>query len=321
MCVQHNNMFIRLIYSTTLFFLLNSNVSGQSENYRGGNGRGDNFSRSKPSYLTGEILGSFLGGTGRGESLSKTLLVYFNMEYSLPFSGGNGRGDYKIIKSPVFLNGEVISSYFGGSGRGDIVSDTSMNFPGGSVFVNLNLFLQGFYTGGGTMRAVFDPANYPSLCDSITIELRNSFSPHTLSYSGKAMVNLNGLASIVIPSLYSGNNYYFALRHRNSLAVWSSSSLMLTNTSQINYSFTNAAASAYQNNLAPLADGNFALWSGDINQDEKIDQADVDIIEMDLPDFRTGYFNSDITGDRLTESSDYSLLENNSKLGIEVEVP
>ncbi len=72
-----------------------------------------------------------------------------------------------------------------------------------------------------------------------------------------------------------------------------------------------AASTAYGNNMANLGDGNFAVFSGDVDQNGDINQDDFSEVEIGSGYFITGYLNDDLTGDGLIESSDYSLIENN----------
>ena len=56
------------------------------------------------------------------------------------------------------------------------------------------------------------------------------------------------------------------------------------------------------------------MYSGDVNQDKTIDGTDVGRVDNDAANFVGGYVVTDLTGDNLVESADYSLVENNSQL-------
>ena len=60
-----------------------------------------------------------------------------------------------------------------------------------------------------------------------------------------------------------------------------------------------------------LGDGNFAVYSGDVNQDGSIDMTDYNLISNSCGFFETGYVTRDLTGDSIVESADQSLIENN----------
>ncbi|TAH42295.1 MAG: PKD domain-containing protein [Bacteroidetes bacterium] len=177
----------------------------------------------------------------------------------------------------------------------------------------LKLFIEGYYTGSGLMRAVADPYNYPSLCDSIKVSLANTFSPNTIYQSVTGTLNTSGVGSFEFSS-YPGTNYYIVVQHRNSLESWSS--IPVSTGPSMNYDFSTSAAKVYGSNQKNMGDGNFAIISGDINQDMIIDMNDNMLIELSLQNLMSGYLEEDLNGDGLVESSDFSLLENNIGLFI-----
>ena len=77
----------------------------------------------------------------------------------------------------------------------------------------------------------------------------------------------------------------------------------------MNYDFTTLVTKAYGNNLHALGDGNFAIWSGDVNQDGIVESTDYSSVENSSQNFVFGYVNDDLTGDGIVESSDYSWLK------------
>jgi hypothetical protein len=180
------------------------------------------------------------------------------------------------------------------------------------IFVTLNLkeYIEGFYSGGNQMIAVADPVNATSLCDSINVELHQSVFPYTTAYSSKGSIDIFGSGSFVFPGTVKTNNYYVVTKHRNSLQTWSSQPVSFSTISK-SYDFTDANSKAFGNNLSVLPDGNFAIISGDADQDGLIDFFDLEEMENKLISFQNGYDPFDLTGDGLIESSDYSLIENN----------
>jgi hypothetical protein len=56
----------------------------------------------------------------------------------------------------------------------------------------------------------------------------------------------------------------------------------------------------------------FAIYGGDVNQDEVVDGSDGIIIENDAFNFVTGYVKSDLTGDNFVDASDAAIADNNS---------
>ena len=74
-------------------------------------------------------------------------------------------------------------------------------------------------------------------------------------------------------------------------------------------------------NLFELGDGNYAIYSGDTDQDGFIDFSDLDDISSWAEYFLSGYRRWDLTGDLTVESEDYVLTENNVGLNLQVQRP
>ncbi len=185
-------------------------------------------------------------------------------------------------------------------------------------YLNMNLFIEGFYLGNGIMKATINSINFPLLCDTIIAELHNSVSPYSLQFSDSSIVNVYGNAVFNFPYTSFGNSYYIVLRHRNALETWSASPVLFNDT-VVYYSFTDSLSQAYGNNLFDLGDGNFALWSGDISsgninsygyQDGFIQYRDYFYMEQALFVTLLGYTPADLNGDGVVESFDYMLMEN-----------
>ncbi len=179
-----------------------------------------------------------------------------------------------------------------------------------TVTLQMRAFIEGFYMGGDRMRAVINPILSPDVCDSISVELLNSTTPFSIFYSASGSLDTMGYIDLTLPSQVYNKTLYIAVKHRNSLATWSNEPVYI-DTSVIYYDFTTAATKAYGNNLAELPDGNFAIFSGDVDQDGNINLSDRSDIENSIMLFNTGYVNEDLTGDWMIESSDFSLFENN----------
>ena len=77
------------------------------------------------------------------------------------------------------------------------------------------------------------------------------------------------------------------------------------------YSFSTSSAKAYGNNLKQVEPGVFALYSGDLNQDENIDLLDAAEIESRINNFDSCYLPSDLNGDGNTDLLDFPILESN----------
>jgi len=185
---------------------------------------------------------------------------------------------------------------------------------GGST-LNLNLFLEGFYVGGGMMWTTLYDLSYSfdsTVTDTISVDLWSTAAAAANiapEYSQKALLHSDGTASLDFLSTAAGN-YYIAVRHRNSMETWSAFPVIF-NSSIVNYSFSNSLTQAYGNNMNDLGDGNFTIYSGDVNQDGFIDFSDYTELSINIELFQFGYFTCDLTGDGFVESSDLSIIENN----------
>jgi len=90
--------------------------------------------------------------------------------------------------------------------------------------LNLKMFIEGFYMGGGQMQAVLYNNNLnasPAACDSVTVELHNAFSPYSIFTSVNVLLHTDGSADVRFPISVSSNSYYVAVRHRNAIETWS----------------------------------------------------------------------------------------------------
>ena len=178
--------------------------------------------------------------------------------------------------------------------------------------LNIKAFVQGYYIDIiNQMKPLIDPVNQPNVFDTIRIELHESTNGN-LAYSFPAIFDINGNSSISVPAIYFGNNYYIALRHRNSIETWSALPVLITNNAS--YDFSTGIAQAYGNNMILVdVNGASALFTGDINQDGIIDSVDMNIIEDSANVFAFGYYYScDLNGDSAVDGLDMNFLDNNS---------
>lgn len=188
------------------------------------------------------------------------------------------------------------------------------------VLLNLKAFIQGFYIGGGLMNPVIDPTNFPSLCDTVKIELHSSVGPHDLAYSVTKPLSVSGDAQILLPGEVLGNTYYIAIRHRNSIETWSKDPVLF---SQItDYDFTTSASKAFGDNEVEAFDLlGWTIFSGDINQDGAIDGSD--FLEFDGPNQAGagGYEVADLNGDGAVDGSDFLIFDPNNQGGVGSSIP
>ncbi len=174
--------------------------------------------------------------------------------------------------------------------------------------LTLKVLIEGYYLGSGMMRAVADPLNSPTVCDTLNVSLAESVPPYSIIESVKGVISTSGIGTFTFTSVPPAN-YYLVLKHRNALETWSSVSI--ASAPAISYDFSIAAGQAFGSNQKSMGPGNFAIISGDINHENVIDIIDLLLLEQSIQNLTTGYVNEDLNGDWLMEAVDFSLLENN----------
>jgi len=184
--------------------------------------------------------------------------------------------------------------------------------PCNGPILNLNLLIQGFYTGAHTMTPVLmnqGVSNNPSITDQITVELRTVNAPYSVVASTFTTLMTNGTASCNFSGTAPGN-YYVVVKHRNGLQTWSANPVALGNAST-SYNFTTASNKAYGDNMVEVEPGVWAFYSGDFNQDENLDLSEYSYFENALNNFLYGYENTDLNGDGSVDLLDAPMLEDN----------
>ena len=189
---------------------------------------------------------------------------------------------------------------------------------------SLRLLIQGYYIGSNLMRPVLLNQGVAgattSVSDTVKIELYSNATPPVLVASKSVVLTQAGTASISFSTTPVGS-YWIAVSHRNAIQTWSSSPQSM-NTTSFTYNFTSAANKAYGNNMVELATGVWGFYSGDVPvKDAQISLSDLSTLQTMYSGIVTGYNAYDLNGDGILESADYSLLENNVSLGIQVVKP
>ncbi len=182
-----------------------------------------------------------------------------------------------------------------------------------SSIVNLKLFIEGYYESPGTMRSVKNNQDGMSpLTDveNIIVELRNATYPYAIVASTIATLKTNGTAICNFPTSPSGS-FYIAVKNSNAVYTWSASPQTLGAT-LLTYDFSSGINKAYGDNMKNLGGGVFAFYSGDINQDEVVDNTDIPEILTDIDNSAFGIQVTDLNGDGSVDNSDVPFLENNS---------
>ncbi len=190
------------------------------------------------------------------------------------------------------------------------------DFGGGENLTNktltLNVILEGLFNGTNMNPVQDDMGDYigPNAADYIDIELRNSTNPSIIESSlTNQILGINGICQINIPASLS-DAYYITIKHRNSIATWSANPVSFTNQS-VNYNFTDASNKAYGDNLKQVAAGIYAIYVGDVNQDEVIDLSDLVNMDFDLTYGTVDYIVYDLNGDGVVDLSDLVTIDEN----------
>lgn len=177
------------------------------------------------------------------------------------------------------------------------------------VTLSVKVYIEGFYKSGTTMAAVANPTSFPTLCDTVTVELHSTVSPFGILFSDKKTIDINGNGTFSFPTARAFS-YYIVVKHRNSLDTWSASPVLM-NAATITYNFSDAINKAFGSNQKLLATGIYGMVSGDADKNGAINTTDLSAIETKAALFSTGYQATDLNGDLVVEAVDYSLVENN----------
>ncbi len=189
--------------------------------------------------------------------------------------------------------------------------------------LDLTCFIEGYYIGANNMTPVLMNTGLnsnPIICDSILVSLMNASSPTQTIWSGTVLLDVNGMASLILPPSLVGNSYYIKLNHRSSLETWSANPVLISLITP--YNFSTAADKAYGDNQNEMEPGVFALFTGDINQDGYIDGFDYPMFDDDSQNNVSGvYVNTDLNGDGYVDGFDYPVFDANSQNNVSVIAP
>lgn len=183
--------------------------------------------------------------------------------------------------------------------------------PAESV-VNLKLFIEAYYIGGGTMKPVKNNQGVVASAtdvEDLTVSLYDSVT-NAFVVSTTATLQTNGNAVFTFPTAPSGT-FYLSVQGSNILRTWAANPVTVGAT-PLSYDFTTAANMAFGDNMKDMGDGTFAFYSGDINQDGNIDTIDYPLWETDSNNFEAGVFATDLNGDGNVDTIDYPIWESNS---------
>jgi hypothetical protein len=170
--------------------------------------------------------------------------------------------------------------------------------------VNLTLFVEGYYLGGNTMNSVRLNQDYVSSADEVEILTVNLHDATTYAIVDTATGTLktDGSLSVTFRTAAAGS-YYIAVKGVNLLQTWSAEP-QAVGSSPLSYDFSSDATQAYGSNMREMETGVWAFYSGDINQDETVDNSDSDSLFSDIENSNFGVFVTDLNGDGTVDNSD-----------------
>ena len=91
------------------------------------------------------------------------------------------------------------------------------------------------------------------------------------------------------------------------METWSAAPVLCSATT--NYNFTTGLSQAWSIGLDPMvevATGTYAMWTGDLNQDDFIDATDFTLFDLDnAAGLLFDYYATDMNGDGFVDASDY----------------
>lgn len=177
--------------------------------------------------------------------------------------------------------------------------------------VNLKLFIEGYYDTAGAMKPVkFNQDGVSPTTDvaDVTVELYDS-TTLALVDTTTAVLKTDGTAVCTFTTSPSGS-FYLSVKGSNFIQTWSATPVTVGST-PLDYDFSDAATKAYGDNMV-LVDGVYAFFSGELNGDGNIDNADFSLWETDANEFAFGNFITDLNGDGNVDNADFSIWEANA---------
>ena len=181
--------------------------------------------------------------------------------------------------------------------------------------LNVEMCLEGLYDATNhRMISVVGAApgpGYDGVADSVKVELHQQDDyAEVLFESQKKEVSTSGKCRVLVPPTLS-DSYYLTVKHRNSIATVSALPLQFS-APVIHYNFTDEAEKAFYANMIQMADGKWAFYAGDVNQDGSVDTADMSPVDNDANIFAGGYLVTDINGDGMVDTGDMTIVDNNA---------
>jgi PKD repeat protein len=228
--------------------------------------------------------------------------------FTVPEDAVSGTTRMRIVDATYDYNFDPCSYFFYGE-----TEDYPVSISSSGKTLEITVFLEGLYNGGGTMRQANNesgPQFGPEIADQITVELRNAGNYGIIEYSDPVVfLSTGGAAQVNIPSGLTGS-YYVTVKHRNSVETTSASPVSFAS-SVVGVTF-DQPASVYGGNLLMMVDGNYVIFGGDANLDGGIDTGDMTPVDNDAAGFVSGYLPTDVNGDGTVDTGDMTIVDNNA---------
>jgi len=191
--------------------------------------------------------------------------------------------------------------------------DTGVFNMWGIKFNNMPL-IENNFSLTSLVQGLYNPSTNLTLRDTMTMYLRNKFSPYAIVDSCTREMNQFGESQMSFRNVVPETLYLISLKHRNSIEIWSNLSVIFKYSRSV-FSFQlSSIVSVYGDNeiqvdTSPIR---YAMYSGDVNQDGFIDLNDVISISNKANEFAPGYLVQDLTGNNLVDLNDVLMAYNNS---------
>jgi hypothetical protein len=137
--------------------------------------------------------------------------------------------------------------------------------------------------------------------EELTVELHDA-TTLVLVDVAVGTLHTDGHLSVTFNTAAAGS-YYIAVKGSNLLQTWSAQPQAVGTTPLI-YDFSTADTQAFGSNMREMEPGVFAMYNGDVNQDESIDNLDLDPIFIDIDASNYGVLATDLNGDGSVDNLD-----------------
>ena len=136
--------------------------------------------------------------------------------------------------------------------------------------------------------------------EDLTVELHDALD-YSLVDTAIGTLHTDGSLSVTFNTATAGD-YYIAVKGSNMVQTWSAEA-QTVGTTPLDYDFSSSVSQAYEDNMVDLG-GVFAFLSGDLNQDESVDNSDTTDLENDISNSNFGVLATDLNGDGAVDNSD-----------------